>query len=353
MLSMTHARAGSIGTGFLGTRGRRGVSFATLAGFDRFAALAAAAFFALQVSGHFAMTETPAPSATAATNNGSIRLPGETAPADLGRERVFAGYVGLPAHDRSDAHLVRPGGTDLILKNLRWDAEPFNFPLYAGVRYTSWRGAFGGMIDFLHDKAIARTGKGAHGRKVTGERAIADTIDLIGTLKGNPAPASAKLTGILERLEFSHGHNLLLPTAMVRFAAYSPRVRPYAGIGAGAALPHVEVWPAAEGEDAKTNEYQASGPAFQIVFGLEFSGPKGPIFLEYKYTYARLATSLTGGKTPSWCNCDIVTDFARHIANWWNGIAPKYGEFSTNLATHQLVAGAGYRFADKGVLAAP
>ena len=118
------------------------------------------------------------------------------------------------------------------MKNLRWDAEPFNFPLYAGVRYTSWRGAFGGMIDFLHDKAIARTGKGAHGRKVTGERAIVDTVELIGTLKGNPAPASAKLTDILERLEFSHGHNMLLPTALVRFAAYSPRVRPYAGIGA-------------------------------------------------------------------------------------------------------------------------
>lgn len=346
MPAMAYAEAQPDGRGLFEAGHRCSVRSGAFQAAERCAALAAAAFFALQVSGIIPMTETPAPSAAAAANTGIARLPGEPAPASLGRERVFAGYVGLPAHDRSDARLVRPDGTDLTLKNLRWDAEPFNFPLYAGVRYTSWRGAFGGMIDFLHDKAIARTGKGAHGRKVTGERAIVDTVDLIGTLKGNPAPSSAKLTDILERLEFSHGHNMLLPTALVRFAAYSPRVRPYAGIGAGAALPHVEVWPAGEGEDAKTNEYQAAGPAFQFVFGLEFSGPKGPIFLEYKYTYAQLATSLTGGKTPSWCNCDIVTDFARHIANWWNGVAPKYGRFSTNLATHQLVAGAGYRFAE-------
>ena len=353
MLSMAHAEASPIRAGLLRTTASRGFSPAAVRNVDSFAALFVAAFMALQLSGLMTMTETPPGSAPLAAHDGAGTLSGEAIPAALGRERVFAGYVGLPAHDRSDARLVRPDGTDLTLKNLRWDAEPFNFPLYAGVRYTAWRGAFGGMIDFLHDKAIARTGKGAHGRKVTGERAIVDTVDLIGTLKGSPAPAAAKLTDILERLEFSHGHNMLLPTALVRFPAFSPRLRPYAGIGAGAALPHVEVWPAGEGEDAKTNEYQAAGPAFQIVFGLEFSGPKGPIFLEYKYTYARLATSLTGGKTPSWCNCDIVTDFARHIANWWTGIEPKYGAFSTNLATHQLVAGAGYRFADAPASTAP
>lgn len=343
--AVTCAKALAAAAGLFQLHTWRGLRAGPLKAAERCAAVAAVAFMVMQ-----AVDPEAAPSA-ADERAGS--LSGEALPSALGRERVFAGYIGLPAHDRSDARLVRPDGTDLTMKNLAWDAEPFHFPLYAGVRYTAWRGAFGGMIDFLHDKAIAHTGKGAHGRKLAGERAIPDTVALLGTLKGNPAPAEAKLTDILERLEFSHGHNMLLPTALVRFAAFSPRIRPYAGIGAGAALPHVEVWPAGEGEAAKTNEYQAAGPAFQFVLGLEFAASKGPVFLEYKYTYAMLATSLTGGKTPAWCNCDIVSDFARHIANWWTGTKPRYGSFATNLATHQVVAGAGYRFAATAASRAP
>lgn len=270
--------------------------------------------------------------------------PGETL---AGRETFVGGYVGYPWHDRSDIKMVRPDGTDLTLKQLHWDGEPFNFPLYAGVRAVHWRGPVGGMIDFLHDKAVARTGKGAHGRKVTGERAVVDVLQAEGTLKGQPVPNSVKLTDVLERLEFSHGHNMLMPTALLRLGSLMPSVRPYVGFGAGAALPHVEVWPTGEGEDAKTNEYQIGGPAMQFVAGLEFQGARGPFFLEYKLTYAALKTSLTGGKTPAWCNCDIVSDFARHIAAWWRGESPRYGHLSTNLLTHQVVAGAGYRLAPK------
>lgn len=220
-------------------------------------------------------------------------------------ETMLAGYIGIPDHFRSDVRLVRPDGTDLTLKNLRWDAEPFNFPIYAGVRAVHWWGPFGGMIDFLHDKAIARTGRGAHGRKLTGERAIPDTVEATGSLKGSPAPSPVKLTDILERLEFSHGHNMLMPTVLLRLGGFMPRLRPYVGFGAGVAIPHVEVWPAGESDAAKTNEYQAAGPAMQVVFGLEWKGTRGSSFLEYKFTYASLSTALTGGKTPAWCNCDI------------------------------------------------
>jgi lipid A oxidase len=234
------------------------------------------------------------------------------------------------------------------LKNLRWDGEPFNFPIYAGVRAVRWWGPFGGMIDFLHDKAIARTGKGAHGRKVTGERAIPDTVEATGSLKGSPAPSPVKLTDILERLEFSHGHNMLMPTVLLRLGSFMPRLRPYVGLGAGVALPHVEVWPAGEGDAAKTNEYQAAGPAMQVIFGLEWKGTRGSSFLEYKFTYASLSTALTGGKTPAWCNCDIVSDFYRHIMSWLRGEQPPYGYLSTTLATQQVVVGAGYRLGSGG-----
>ena len=56
-----------------------------------------------------------------------------------------------------------------------------------------------------------------------------------------------------------------------------------------------------------------------------------------------LDTLLTTGKTPSWCNCDFVSDFSRHIARWWRGEAPLLGSLQTTIATHQVVAGAGYR----------
>jgi hypothetical protein len=199
------------------------------------------------------------------------------------------------------------------------------------------------MIDFLHDKAIAHVGKGAHGRKLTGEGAIPDTIETSGTLNGSPAPSPVKITDILERLEFSHGHNMLIPTALLRLGSLAPGLRPYVGVGAGLALPHVEVWPAGEPDASKTNEYQAAGPAFQAVAGIELQGARGSYFLEYKFTYASLATALTGGKTPAWCNCDFVSDAARHIKDWWNGIEPAYGHLSTTLVTHQLVGGIGYR----------
>ena len=256
---------------------------------------------------------------------------------------LVGGYIGVPSHNRSDVHIVRPDGTDLTMKNLRWDGEPFTFPIYAGVRAVTWRGTLGGMIDFLHDKAVTRVGKGAHGRRVTGERAIVDTADLEGTIKGLPAPPSAKITDIVERLEFTHGHNMLLPTALLRLGAWASRLRPYVGIGYGVALPHVEVWPTGEGEASKTNEYQAAGPAFQIVAGLELDGARGAYYVEYKFTSASLNVMLTGGKTPSWCNCDFVTDTFRHIGNWMRGEQPKYGSLSTTLVTHQIVGGAGYR----------
>ncbi|MEQ1716808.1 MAG: lipid A oxidase [Hyphomicrobium sp.] len=307
--------------------------------------MAAAALMALLAAEALAVTfPLAAPNDVSALEGGTAgRASKPRGGTDALRETVIGGYVGIPDHLRSDVHIVRPDGTDMTLKALRWDAEPFSFPLYAGVRATRWTGPFGGMIDFLHDKAVTRVGKGAHGRKVTGERAIPDIIETTGTLKGMPSPSPVAITGVIERLEFSHGHNMLMPTFLLRLGAIAPRLRPYFGIGAGVAIPHVEFWPLNEGEAAKTNEYQAAGPAMQVVAGLEWQGPRGPAFLEYKFTWASLSTSLTGGKTPAWCNCDIVSDFARQAMNWWRGVEPAYGHLSTTILTNQVVAGAGYR----------
>lgn len=305
------------------------------------AAAAMAVMIVASLPSVFPMSD--APDARSTESGASATRPTRLETAGSDAETIIAGYLGIPSHNRSDAHLERPGGTDLTLKNLRWEAEPFHFPIYAGVRAIHWRGPFGGMIDFLHDKAIAHVGKGAHGRKLTGEGAIPDTIETTGTLNGNPAPSTVKITEILERLEFSHGHNMLIPTALLRFGNLLPDLHPYVGIGAGVAIPHVEVWPAGEADAAKTNEYQVAGPAMQFVAGLEWQTARGSVFLEYKFTYASLSAALTGGKTPAWCNCDIVSDFSRHIRTLWKGEQLAFGHLNTTLVTHQLVGGAGYR----------
>ncbi len=310
---------------------------------ERFAALAAIAIIGVQahaiyfpsVDASGAPERSAAAAGVASAPHGGYTL--------TGRDALAAAYVGIPDHYRSDVHIKRPDGTDLTMKNLHWEGEPFHFPLYAGVRYVTWRGNVGGMIDFLHDKAVSRVGKGAHGRRLTGPRTVPETLEMEGTLKGAPAPSSAKITDVVERLEFSHGHNMLLPTVLIRLGKLAPQLSLYGGLGAGVALPHVEIWPAGEGEDTKTNEYQLAGPAGQFVVGLEWQGSYGSLFLEYKFTLASLATSMTGGKTPSWCNCDIVSDFARHTWNWWNGVTPAYGSLSTTLSGHQIVGGIGYR----------
>lgn len=259
------------------------------------------------------------------------------------REIAVGGYTGIPYHYPSDVRLVRPQGTDLTIRNVNWYGEPFRFPLYAGVRAIGWNGPVGFMVDFLHDKAVAQTGKGAHGSRVSGERSIVQVVETSGVLKGVPAAERTKLTDILERLEFTHGHNMILPTAMLRLGTPFPRVRLYGGIGVGAAIPHVEVWPAGEDEKSRTNEYQLSGPAVQAAVGLELQMPWGATYVEYKLTYAWLRTALTGGKTPAWCNCDFVSDFARQFVGWWRGDAPRLGMLATSLGTHQVVAGASYR----------
>lgn len=251
---------------------------------------------------------------------------------------LIAGYAGAPFYYRSDVHLTRPDGTDTVLKRLGWDGDALYFPIDGGIRSVEWWGGAGLMVDFLHNKAIARLGKGAHGRKLA--HPVIEEVDAAGTIAGQPAPPRVKLTDVLERFEFTHGHNVLLFTPLVRVGSLTPRIRPYFGLGAGFALPHVEVWPAGAGREQRTNEYQLAGPAAQAVAGLEFRTGKLSYFIEYKFTYAWISGALTGDQ--SWLNFNIPGDLWRQLGRWWRGEAPRYGHFSTRLGAHQMVAGAGY-----------
>lgn len=278
-----------------------------------------------------------APSAPDRSGTNDAPLPAVTA-APGGREILIAGYAGAPLYYRSDVHMVRPNGTDLTLKDMGWDGDALYFPIDGGIRSIEWWGAGGIMIDFLHNKAISRLGKGAHGRKLANP--VVEEVAAEGTLNGAPAPARIKLTDILERFEFTHGHNMLFFTALARPPALTPKVRPYFGIGAGFALPHVEVWFPGGKKDDRTSEYQFAGPAAQAVAGIEFRSGNWSYFFEYKFSWAKIAGAITGDE--SWLDFMMPGDLARQFGRWWRGEEPAFGRFETTLTAHQLVGGAGY-----------
>ncbi|MCC7251960.1 MAG: lipid A oxidase, partial [Hyphomicrobium sp.] len=180
--------------------------------------------------------------------------------------------------------------------------------------------------------------RGAHGRKLANP--VIENTYTMGTLKGEPAPPLVKLTDVFKRLEFTHGHNVLLFTPIMRLASISPRIRPYIGIGAGFALPHVEVWFPGGSTEVRTNEYQYAGPAAQVLAGFEITTGKMAYFIEYKFTLAWISAALTGDQ--SWRNFDMPGDLFRQARRWWRGEEPKIGRISTTLVAHQIVVGAGY-----------
>ncbi|MCB1485134.1 MAG: lipid A oxidase [Hyphomicrobiaceae bacterium] len=272
-------------------------------------------------------------------------------------ETVASGYVGAPYYYRSDFKLKRPNGTDMTLKRMGWDGDAFYFPIDGGARVIHWTGSVGYMIDFMHNKAIARLGKGAHGRKI--KNGVVEDVETTGTLNGKPAPSPLHLTDLFDRMEFTHGHNVLLLSGLVRFAPITAKIRPYLGIGFGASVPHVEAWFTGEALDRRTNEYQYAGPAFQILAGLELRNGRGSFYLEYKYIWSSIEAALTGGK--SWSLKDLKSDWLprwflepfsgltempgdlwRQFTRWRSGEAPPEGNFATTLSSHQIVIGGGY-----------
>ena len=259
--------------------------------------------------------------------------------ADSGHDSVFAFFVGNPIYYRSTVDLQRPDGTDLSLKGLGWDGDALHFPIDGGVRFMRWRGQTGVMIEHLHNKAVARLGRGAHGRKL--RYPVVEEVAAEGTLKGAPVSDRVKLTDIFERFEFTHGHNMLFLAGLLKLASPVANVRPYVGLGGGVAFPHTEVRFKGEPRSEQTYEYQYAGPALQAVAGLELKAGKVSYFLEYKFSVAWIHGALTGQR--SWRNWDVVGDLWRQFKRWLGGEQPKHGTFQTRLSAHQILLGIGYR----------
>lgn len=258
-----------------------------------------------------------------------------------GSETDFGVYLGAPYHHPSDFNWKNAAkNTDLTIKDVAWFTHPFENPLYYGVRIQHWLdgGRFGGMIDFTHSKA--------YGMKCKNERqgAACDPPSdkdyaFEGTIEGKPAPKSAKLRDHFDKLEWSHGHNMLTLNGLFRLPSLGI-VSPYAGVGAGILLPHSEFHLISD--KSRTYEYQFAGPVGQAVFGLEFRLAKGSVFVEYKFTLADYWNPLSGDDG-SWLPLDLWRQFSR----WWSGAEPRDGWAGARITSHQVIGGFLSRFVPK------
>ena len=242
-----------------------------------------------------------------------------------GRETDFGAYLGAPHHYPSDFHLVKPGNTDLTIKKIDWFTEPFENPLYYGVRIQRWFGGrFGSMLDFTHSKVYAP---------------FKQDFEFQGTIDGKPAPATAKVGDYFSKLEWTHGHNMLTLNGLMRLPSIGI-VSPYFGGGAGLSFPHSEIH--LKTDASRTYEYQYTGPVGQALFGLEFRLKSGSVFLEYKFTLADYWGPLTG-RDGSWYPIDMWRQFSR----WWKGEEPRDGWAGARLTSHQVIGGFLTRFVPK------
>lgn len=244
---------------------------------------------------------------------------------DARGQSMIGGYIGAPYTYSSAVHIKAPGEkTDFVMKSVDWEGKPFKSPIYYGVRVTRWPGSsrFGAMLDFTHSKTISNPQQQA---------------EIEGLIRGEQAPAQEKIGKLFKHLEFSHGHNMLTLNGLMRLGNLLPRVSPYAGVGAGVALPHTEVM--MHGEPARSYEYQYTGPVAQGLVGVEIRLAETSIFFEYKLTLADYVAPLTRADG-TW----LFADLWREFGMWWRGEQPPGGTLSTRLISHQVIGGAGYRF---------
>ena len=261
---------------------------------------------------------TPTASATGASPVSTARNPG--------RETDLGAYLGAPYHYPSDFHLKKAGATDLTIKNVEWYTHPFENPLYYGWRVQRWLdgGRIGGMLDFTHSKAYAP---------------MDQEKPFEGTINGQPAPARAKPRDYFDKLEWTHGHNMLTLNGLVRLPSLGI-ISPYAGLGAGISLPHAEIH--LKTDPSRTYEYQYTGTIGQALFGIEFRLKTGSVFFEYKFTLADYLGPLTG-RDGTWFPIDMWRQFSR----WWKGEEPPYGWAGARLTSHQVIGGFLVRFVPK------
>jgi len=244
-------------------------------------------------------------------------------PVAVGNETTIGAYTGVPYTYPTTAHVKGAGddpATDFTIDPVGWYTDPFKSPIYYGARVARWfsGGKVGTGVDFIHSKAIAP---------------LDDEVNFSGKLDGKPLPERARIRDVVKKLEFSHGHNMLLLTGFLRLPSIGARISPYVGAGGGALLPHTE-FAYTNDSRPRTYEYNYAGPAGQALAGLEIRLSKLSLFVEYKFTYGHYGAPLSEAEG-SW----LPLDLWRQASRWFAGDPPPGGHISTEVVSHQVVGG--------------
>jgi hypothetical protein len=206
-------------------------------------------------------------------------------PARVDAQWYFAAYVGANHNSPGDIAFTESSShTAIVFHDVRLEAQPFMFPLYAGGRfgYHFQRRWFGVEAEWLHMKVIAETHQSTH---------------VTGTLLGNSIDSTFPMSQIIQRYEMSHGLNYLMGNFVVRMAvakhdaAHPASVMLRAGAG-----------PVVSGTDSQAgsilvHQYEHAGFGGQLAAGMDVPLSRAWSFMaEYKFTYSKPQISVGNGQ---------------------------------------------------------
>ena len=168
-------------------------------------------------------------------------------------------YSGAQTAAPSDV-TIRQTGTLPDVFSQDWAGRSLQFPLYYGLRATSWRSErFGFGVDYTRNKIYPTS--------------LPDGVSV---------------------LEMTDGLNTLTVNAYHRWENMIDGVNPYVGGGIGIAIPHIAV----ETADQKTAGYQLTGAAATWIAGATVPiNEQWSVFGEYKGTYTANTADLNSGGT--------------------------------------------------------
>lgn len=224
----------------------------------------------------FAQASDPSPAKTDEAGQSSVAR----------SEMQFGLYMGRSSSPPSDVHLVAPDDTDVTLTDVKWKSESFKPSPYYGARGIDWNSRFprfGLMVDYTHAKATAIRGQ---------------TVSHTGRHRGADVPPKGPIGEIFDKLEFTHGLNYLTLNGVFRATGLNRRIVPYAGLGIGFMVPHVDLRRAGQSKEDIVQEAQITGVAAQVLGGIEwrvFKSDRRSLFTEYKLTHASNDVTLNSG----------------------------------------------------------
>lgn len=207
---------------------------------------------------------------------------------DNARSEWMAGIIGGSSNTRpNDVHLIESNGTDFKIRGVHWYSESFSSPPYYGLRIVRWfhrASPWGVGVDFTHSMMISE---------------LADSVTVSGTVAGVARSGRERLWDTFSNLQFSNGHSILSanvyyrrPPATGLIQSFSDRLHPYAGVGIGLAIPHVEI----ETFTSRTSSYQIGGIAGVVNAGTMVDiGKDTAVLIEYRVSRAAIDAGLKDG----------------------------------------------------------